>query len=227
MPKPLIKNKTTQQSDSISGDIPADESIFELESRSRAATPANVSTDDDAAMAVILEIISELKSDPDASPNNLISHLKSLHWMRNLKYHTNKLQHAKELSSEKRHRSQTVDLILEWVNSSTSKDHQLAGLCMVLYLNRDKKILRSALEQLYHTSIDPIIASNFGIDSLTFYIRANLKNMETFFGPRCHLLIFATGVLRNMAEHTYNRLLLAEHGIVEHLSILLWTMTQV
>nr|KAJ3418052.1 Armadillo repeat-containing protein 2 [Polyrhizophydium stewartii] len=122
---------------------------------------------------------------------------------------------------DKRRRDTVVQALIKWMHEAASAASAVAASSLILRLTREEAVLLSACQMLFKLSKneanDSVFLAQGGIDALLAFIHSNVRHIPTFFGPRCHLVIFAAGALKNITNGSPSQARLVKLGGVQRL----------
>ncbi|KAH6596277.1 hypothetical protein BASA50_005321 [Batrachochytrium salamandrivorans] len=245
------KIQTLDLRQGVSKDIPESHTACD----SIKTTPSNLSLDTDPKWLSLLAVLSNTTAvSSHADITELYASLESLDWLRppSSRSHTIKgnrppgqsddtshdtptvvLRQSSDPSlklRDKRRRDQVIQCLIKWMHDAGTTEIAIVSSSLVLKLTFDEKILLNACQLIYKLSRndknDTIFQQNCVYNLLLDFIQGRIHPIPTFFGPRCHMMTFLCGALRNSTNSTANQHQLERAEGIERLGKLIFVIVE-
>ncbi|KAH6575148.1 hypothetical protein BASA60_005169 [Batrachochytrium salamandrivorans] len=246
------KIQTLDLRQGVSKDIPESHTACD----SIKTTPSNLSLDTDPKWLSLLAVLSNTTAvSSHADITELYASLESLDWLRppSSRSHTIKgnrppgqsddtshdtptvvLRQSSDPSlklRDKRRRDQVIQCLIKWMHDAGTTEIAIVSSSLVLKLTFDEKILLNACQLIYKLSRndknDTLFQQNCVYNLLLDFIQGRIHPIPTFFGPRCHMMTFLCGALRNSTNSTANQHQLERAEGIERLGKLIFVIVEV
>ncbi|KAI8927486.1 armadillo-type protein [Entophlyctis helioformis] len=185
--------------------------------------PTGEAPDTDPKWMAILEVLASSTSTKHGNVHiaELHAQLKDMHWLRQPADAAPTATDAQCKLRDKRRRETVIQALIKWMHDSGDAEAAISASSLILKLTHDNQLLLNACQLLFKLSKnekhDGLFGCLFGLECLLDFVSAHVQSIPTFFGPRCHLLIFATGALKNATNNVANQQQLVQMGGIQRL----------